>query len=129
MPMQLLNIPLRRLSLNLCNLLQILLIINAIPQHIAKIPQSPLQRIRGPLLLRLLKRRRFALAVLHMSVPDILMERAVSKRDSNDYRQPETHFEGLGILVYEVDLDVHYLAGPAIEAEDFVRELDAFLCC
>lgn len=122
--MQIPSIPLTRRNLHLGHLLQILLIIQTIPQHIPEIPQRPLQRISRSLLFRLLKCRRLALAVLNMPVPDVLVEGAVADGDAHDGAQAEGDLAIGGVLVDEIDLDVLDGGAPAVEAENFVGEVD-----
>lgn len=123
--MQIIRHKLGRLDLHLCDLGQILLVVDTVAQHIAKLAQRALQGICRGLLLGLLKRSRFALTVLNVAVSEILMERSVTQGDSHDNRDAHVDFQCLRVLINEVDLDVLDAGGPAVEAEDLVRELDA----
>lgn len=125
--MEVILVELGRPNLDLGNLGQVVLVVDAIAQHIAKIPQRPLQSIRRPLLLGLLEGSRLPLAILYVAVPDIFVERAVSQRDSDDDRQAEGDLEGLGVLVDEVNLYVLDARRPPVETEDLVGQGDAFL--
>lgn len=128
MPVQTALIPATvRLNLHLRDLLDILLVVDAIPQHIPEIPQRALQRIRCALLLRLLKRLGLARAVLDMPVPNVLVECAVAQRHTHNDAQAQRDLECLRVLVDKVHLDLLELAAPAVEAEDLVRERDALL--
>lgn len=128
MPMQSTLVPATVwLHLHLRHLLDVLFVIDAIPQHIPKVAQRTLQRIRRALLLRLFKRLRLATAVFNMPVSDILVERPVAQRHAHNDAQPERDLERLRVLVDKIDLDILDLAAPAVEAEDFVRERDALL--
>lgn len=125
--MEAIFIELGRSNLDLGHLGQVFLIVDAVAQHVTKIPQRPLQSIRRPLLLRLLEGSRLPLAILYMAISDIFVERAISERDSHDDGQTEGDLEGLGILVDEVNLYVLDARRPAVEAEDLVGQGDAFL--
>lgn len=128
MPVQAILIPAPvRLDLHFRNLLDVLLVVDAIPQHIPEIAQRALQSIRRPLLLRLLKRLGLARVVLDMPVPDILVERAIAQRHAHNDAQPQRDLERLRVLVDKVNLDLLDLAAPAVEAEHLVRERDALL--
>lgn len=129
MPVQILNIPLHWLHLELRNLAQIILIIDAITQHIAKISQRPLQSISRTLLFCLLKCCRLALTILNMPIPHIFMKSSILQGNSHNDRKAQADFECCSIFIHKVDLCLNNLTRPAIESEHFVGKLNTFLCC
>ena len=106
---------------------KVLLIVDTISQHVSKVAQRPLERVRRALLLRLLKGRGFALAILDVPVADVLVGRPVLQADSDDHGEAEGDLAGRRALVDEVDLDLLDRARPAVEAEDLVGQVDALL--
>lgn len=84
MSVQILRIPSTRCDLDLLHLLQVILIVKTVPQHVPEVPERSLQRIRGSLLLRLLESSGLAFAVLDMSVSNVLMKRAIAYRHSHN---------------------------------------------
>lgn len=116
-----------RLGLHLGDLLQVLLIVDTVPQHIAEVPQRPLERVRRALLLGLLKGRRLALAVLDVAIADVLVERAVAQCHAHDDRQAQRDLERLRVLVDKVHLDLLDGRRPPVEAKHLVGERDALL--
>lgn len=126
MPVQVAWIPLGRRDLDLGDALQVVFVIETISQHVAKIAQSTLERVGGRLLLGLLKCGRLALAIFNMSVANVFVERTVPDRDANDRTQAECNLAVLRVLVDKVNLRILNGTRPAIEAEDFVGEVDDF---
>lgn len=125
--MEVLFIKLGRPNLDLGHLGQVVLVVDAITQHITKIPQRPLQCVRSPFLLSLLEGSGLALAVLHMAIPDIFVVGAISQRDPHDDGQAKRDLECLGVLVDEVYLYILDAGRPPVETENFVRKGDDLL--
>ena len=115
------------LELQLGDLLQIIFIVDAVTQHISKIPQCPLQGIGGSLLLGLFKSCGLSFAVLDVAVANILMESSITQRHADNDGQSQGDLERLWVLVDEVHLDFFDHGRPAIEAENLVGEGNAFL--
>jgi len=87
MTMKTINIKLCRCHLHLGDFGEIRLVIDAVTQYIAKIAKSALQGICRPLLLCLLEGRSFALAILNVAIPDILMERTIPQGHADNDRE------------------------------------------
>ena len=97
-----------RFCLHLDNLLDVILIVDAVAQQISEIPQRPLQPIRGALFLRFFESHGLALCVVDRAVANILVVSAISKSDAHDNGQSYTDALRLRILVGKVDLYVLY---------------------
>lgn len=115
------------LDLHLGDLLDIILVVDAVSQYVSKIAQRPLERISGALLLGLLKRFGLARAVLNVTVPDILVECAVTQGDPHNHRQAQRYLQCLRVFVAKVHGDGFDGGRPAVEAENLVGERNAFL--
>lgn len=72
MTVEIIHIPFCRRRLDFGDLGNIVLVVDTVSQNIAKVPQCTFQGICCPFFLRLLESRRLALAVLNVSVPNIL---------------------------------------------------------
>jgi hypothetical protein len=70
--MQTIHVPSRRLHFDLCDFLQVALIVEAVSKDVAKISQCSFQRIGGSLLLGLFKGSGLALAILDLTIANIL---------------------------------------------------------
>jgi hypothetical protein len=126
MPMESVEIELLGSNLQLGDMAQVVLVVDAVAQHVAEVAKRAFQRVRGPLFLSFLEGGSFAFAVLDVAVADILVVRAILERHAHNDRQTQVHPEGLWMLIGEVDLDVLDSGGPPIEAEYFICEGDAF---
>ena len=71
-PVEVVDSPSGGLDFYLGHLGEVFLIVNTIPEDIAEVPQSTFETVGCTLLLGLLKGGRFSLAVLDMTIPDVL---------------------------------------------------------
>lgn len=74
MSMKVVLVPFRWSHFDLCDFLKIILVVQAIAQNVAKVPKRSFQSICGCLLLGLFECCGFALAVLDLSIPNVLKE-------------------------------------------------------
>ena len=71
-PVEVVDSPSGGLDFHLGHFGEIFFIVNTISEDIAEVPQSTFETVGCTLLLGLLKGGRFALAVLDMTIPDVL---------------------------------------------------------
>jgi hypothetical protein len=114
-------------NLDLGDLGKVILVIDAVTEDISKISKGAFQGICGAFLLGLLECRSLPFAVLDVAIADVLVIRAIAESYPDDDGQAEGDFQGLRMLIHEIDLDILDAGGPPVEAEDLVGESYALL--
>lgn len=103
---------------------RVLMIVGAVAEQLAKVFERSFCGVGDGLLLSLFECSMLLPSIFGAAVADVLVESTVTQSDSHDAADASIEASTVGRAIEKVDIQTYNGGGPAIEAKDFVGQVD-----